>query len=172
MKRWKNKIYPIVIILLLIIYGNHVPNQDLLSPSELLPSPLLTHESTDKFLVTRVIDGDTIQINTGEKIRYIGINSPEKNGTINCFGYEATIKNSDLVLGKEVRLEKDISDRDKYGRLLRYVYVSELFINKELVITGYARASTFPPDIKFQNIFLESEKIAKEKNLGLWSSCD
>lgn len=133
------------------------------------PTPQVAGEK-----VTRVIDGDTIEITGGIKVRYIGINAPESvapGKPVACFGIESSNKNKDLVLGKEVRLVKDVSETDKYGRLLRYVYVGDTFVNDELVREGYARASTYPPDVKFQDKFFESEKYARENNLGLWGNC-
>ncbi|MBU1177290.1 thermonuclease family protein [Patescibacteria group bacterium] len=124
------------------------------------------------FKVIKVIDGDTIVIEGGEIVRYIGIDTPETNKENNdCFAQEAWNMNRELVEGKEVKLKKDISERDKYGRLLRYVWVDDLFINEYLVKNGYASASTFPPDVKYADDFLKFQKKAKEENLGLWSSC-
>lgn len=135
----------------------------------------------------RVIDGDTIEISTGEIVRYIGINTPEmsgKNKLIQCFAVEAFQANKALVEGKVVTLEKDISDKDKYGRLLRYVYVADpsfavvdgqtpkqIFVNDYLVKNGYAQVATYPPDVNYQKMFLSSQKEAKSKLAGLWSSC-
>lgn len=126
------------------------------------------------FLVTRVIDGDTIEIEGGQRVRYIGIDTPETvdpRKPVQCFGVEASNKNKDLVSGKRVRLEKDVSETDKYNRLLRYVYIDNLFVNLELVKEGYAYSSTYPPDVKYQNQFVEAQRLAKEQNKGLWSSC-
>ena len=125
--------------------------------------------------VTRVIDGDTIELETQQKVRYIGINSPESvdpRRSVQCFGLEASAYNKQLVEGKKVKLVKDVSDTDKYGRLLRYVYLEDgTFVNLALVQNGYARASTFPPDVKFANIFKEAEREARENKAGLWSLC-
>ena len=138
--------------------------------------PVLEEKCSEKkscfSTVAEVIDGDTIIISTGEKVRYIGINTPEihhPTKKVECFGKEASEKNRELVLGKEVRLEKDISDKDKYGRLLRYVYVGELFVNDYLVRNGFANVATFPPNVQFKNIFLEAEKEARENGRGLWA---
>ena len=88
------------------------------------------YQERKTILVTSVIDGDTFEIETGEKVRLICINTPEFNET----GYEeAKLFLSELVLNKKVRLEKDISDKDSYGRLLRYVYLNDVFVNKEIV---------------------------------------
>ena len=133
-----------------------------------------TVSNSDTFLVTRVIDGDTIEIEGGIKVRYIGIDTPETvdpRKPVQCFGVEASNKNKELVSGKRVRLEKDISETDKYGRLLRYVYVGDTFVNLELVRNGYAYASSYPPDISHQSQFTEAQRLAKEQSKGLWGSC-
>lgn len=124
--------------------------------------------------VVRVIDGDTIEIEGGEKVRYIGIDAPETvepEKPVQCFGPEASNKNKELVEGKTVRLEKDTTDRDKYDRLLRYVYVGETFINSELVKLGFARAWAYPPDVKYQDQINESQQEAKKLKSGLWAIC-
>lgn len=129
----------------------------------------------DEVKVTRVIDGDTVELETGQKVRYIGIDTPETvspSKPVQCFGKEASNKNKELVLGKQVRLEKDVSETDKYGRLLRYVWIGDILINEVLVREGYAQSSTYPPDIKYQDKFLEAQRLAKEENKGLWSACD
>lgn len=125
-------------------------------------------------LVTRVIDGDTIEIEGGQKIRYIGIDTPETvdpRKPVQCFGVEASKRNKELVEGKRVSLEKDIGEIDKYGRLVRYVYVGDVFINLVLVREGFAHSYTYPPDIKYQNQFIEAERLAREQKKGLWGSC-
>jgi len=126
----------------------------------------------DLVKVTRIIDGDTIELEGGQRVRYIGIDTPELSGNNpECYAREAYDKNRELVEGKQVRLEKDVSETDRYGRLLRYVYVDDNFINDLLVRTGYANASSYPPDIKYQDQFREAEKEARESNKGLWNSC-
>ncbi|NMB92520.1 MAG: thermonuclease family protein [Parcubacteria group bacterium] len=142
---------------------------------ETTTAPLKESKNTeDTYLVTRVIDGDTIEIEGGQKVRYIGIDTPETvdpRKPVQCFGVEASKKNKELVEGKRVRLEKDVSETDKYGRLLRYVYADDIFVNDYLVRQGYAYASTFPPDVKYQDKFVEAQKEARENNRGLWSAC-
>ena len=126
------------------------------------------------FKVVRVIDGDTIELEGGQTVRYIGIDTPETvhpQKAVQCFGREASNKNKELVEGKEVQLEKDISETDKYGRLLRYVYVGDVFINELLVREGFAHASSYPPDIKYQNLFGEAQREAQGQNRGLWVGC-
>ena len=127
------------------------------------------------FIVSKVIDGDTILLQNGEKVRYIGIDTPETidpRKEVQCFGKEASTKNKELVEGKEVRLVKDVSERDKYGRLLRYVYIGDVFINEKLVAEGYAHAFTYPPDVAYSQLFIEKERLARENKLGLWKGCE
>jgi len=126
--------------------------------------------------VVQVIDGDTIDVSINGKIyrvRYIGIDTPETTlGKNEPLGQEATAKNRELVEGKIVRLEKDVSEFDKMEnpRLLRYIYVGNLFVNAELVRLGYARATPYPPDVKYENYFLSLEKEAETAQRGMWSS--
>ncbi len=118
---------------------------------------------------TRVIDGDTIAIAGGYRVRYIGIDTPEVYPRREAYGAEAWQANRRLVAGKEVRLERDISETDKYGRLLRYVYVDSIFVNAELVRQGLARAKAYPPDTKHQDYLEQLETEAKEAGRGMWA---
>jgi micrococcal nuclease len=125
-------------------------------------------------LVTRVIDGDTIELATGQRVRYIGIDAPESvhpQKPVQCFGKEATSMNERLVARKQVRLEKDITDTDRYGRLLRYVYVGNTFVNDYLARNGYAAATTYPPDVKYQERLRRAEHEAQQGQKGLWRAC-
>ena len=122
--------------------------------------------------VSRVIDGDTIVLQDGRKVRYIGVDTPETvhpNKEIGCFGQQASDKNKQLVLGKTVELEKYVSDTDRYGRLLRYVYLDGVMINEKLVAEGYATVVTYPPDVKYKDTFLAAQANARQAKLGLWS---
>ncbi len=129
-----------------------------------------TGETTEeKAKVIKVKDGDTIGVDLNGKaykVRYVGINSPEYNKP--C-GDKATQANSYLVSGKTVILEKDVSETDEYGRLLRYVYVGDLFVNAPLVKFGWAQASTYPPDVKYSDLFVSLEREARENNRGCWT---
>lgn len=124
--------------------------------------------------VTRIVDGDTIEVDIGGdlyKLRYIGIDTPEtihSQRPVEHFGKEAMEKNRQLVEGKTVRLEKDVSETDKYGRLLRYVWIDDIMVNAELVRLGYAQVASYPPDVKYQDLFLQLQKEAREAGLGLW----
>jgi micrococcal nuclease len=125
-------------------------------------------------VVTRVIDGDTIEVNIGGiiyKVRYIGVDTPElddERPEFAALAQEATRLNRQLVEGEIVRLEKDISETDKYGRLLRYVYVDDTFVNAELVKQGLAWAEPYEPDIRYQDYFKELEAEARRDKIGVW----
>ena len=135
--------------------------------------------------VTRVIDGDTIELANKERVRLIGIDTPEarynpklkrdarRTGrdyrTIITMGRKATSFTKSLVEGKKVKLEFDAEKRDKYGRLLAYVYLPDgRMLNAELLKEGYAQIYTFPPNVKYVDSFLKLQKQARENNRGLW----
>ena len=124
--------------------------------------------SPDTVRVTRVIDGDTIVIEGNYRVRYIGIDTPEIHPEVEAFGLEAWQVNRELVEGKMVYLEKDVSEVDKYGRLLRYVYVDDVFVNAELVRQGLAQAKAYPPDTEHQDYFEELEQEARQSGKGIW----
>jgi micrococcal nuclease len=131
--------------------------------------------SFETVLVSRVIDGDTIELEDGRKVRYIGINTPETSHPskgVECYGQQSKIKNIELVEKKYVKLEKDVSETDRYKRLLRYVWLEDELINEKLVEDGFAFASSYPPDVKRQDELKAAEVFAKENNLGLWGECD
>ncbi len=123
----------------------------------------------DTARVTRVIDGDTITIEGGYRVRYIGIDTPEMHPEPVAYGMEAWQANRELVEGKIVHLERDVSGTDKYGRLLRYVYVGDVFVNAELVRQGLAEAKAYPPDTKYQDYLEERETEARQARRGIWA---
>jgi micrococcal nuclease len=124
--------------------------------------------------VTRVVDGDTIEVDiAGEthKVRYIGVDTPETvdpNRPVGCYGHEASDRNKELVLGKIVGLEKDVSNTDDFGRLLRYVWVDGQMVNALLVRDGYAEAETGFAEVKHQDVFLELQAEAQAAGRGIW----
>ena len=124
--------------------------------------------SVDYVKVIEVIDGDTITIEGGQRVRYIGIDTPEIYPEAEDFGIEAWQANRRLVEGKQVRLERDVSETDKYGRLLRYVYIDDTFVNAELVKKGLAEAIAYPPDTKYQDYLEQMEAEAREAGRGMW----
>ncbi len=137
------------------------------------PAPL---EDSQEVTVVNVIDGDTIDVSINgevQRVRYIGVDTPEpdREGEPECFGTEASEANKALVANKTVRLVSDVEDKDKYDRLLRYVYVDDIFINAELIKGGYAKALPIKPNTKHAREFKSLQLIAKDLQLGLWGSC-
>ncbi|MBR9701724.1 hypothetical protein GOV13_02270 [Candidatus Pacearchaeota archaeon] len=118
------------------------------------------------FLVTYVVDGDTLEIENGERVRLICIDTPEKGED----GYkDAKEYLEDLVLDEKVRLEKDVSERGKYGRLVRYIYLEDgTFVNEKMVKKGYAEAYWYYPDVTLCPEIQDAEDYAKKRDLGIW----
>jgi endonuclease YncB( thermonuclease family) len=136
---------------------------------------------TETARVVRIVDGDTIVVDRGhgsEKLRYIGMDTPETvdpNSPVEWMGPQASKANAALVAGKTVRLERDVSDVDRYGRLLRDVWLPDssrpsgwLFVNLELIERGYAQVATFPPDVRYVDVLLAAQARARDADLGLW----
>jgi micrococcal nuclease len=129
--------------------------------------------------VVRVVDGDTIRVRLGgreERVRYIGIDTPEsvKPGTpVQCYAKHAARANAALVAGRRVRLVGDAEARDRYGRLLAYVYrvPDGAFVNAALVRDGYARTMTIPPNVAHADQFATLARGARQAGRGLWRSC-
>jgi micrococcal nuclease len=143
--------------------------------------------------VTRVVDGDTVEVritersdgpgagraNVGEtySVRLIGIDTPEsvKPGSpVECFGREASAAATALLDGQTVTLVKDVEETDSYERLLRYVYLGEEMANARLVLNGYASAYTYPPNVRHSDLFVALQREARTTDAGLWASdtCD
>ena len=124
--------------------------------------------------VDRVVDGDTIEVTLGgrqQRVRYIGIDAPESvkpDSPVEYYGPEASEHNKKLVGGRDICLEKDVSETDRFGRLLRYAYLGDTFVNDKMIRDGYARAVTFPPDVRHVDQLREAEREAREAGRGLW----
>ncbi|MFH1398424.1 MAG: thermonuclease family protein [Candidatus Omnitrophota bacterium] len=136
-------------------------------------------------LVVRVVDGDTLKLGNGERLRLIGIDTPEMHDSnklyrdsqrnhqdveqIKKLGRRSYGFTRNLVEGKKVRLEFDLERKDKYGRLLAYVYLQDgTFINAEIVKQGFASLMTIPPNVKYADTFFKFYQEARENNRGLW----
>jgi micrococcal nuclease len=148
--------------------------------------PLGRSYSYSDIYVTRVIDGDTLKLENGERVRLIGIDTPEMHDsdklyrdskeagqdiqTIKALGKRAYNFTRNLVEGRRVRLEFDLERQDKYGRLLAYVYLNDngTFVNAEIIRQGYASLMTFPPNVKYADLFLKLYQEAREQKRGLW----
>ena len=140
-------------------------------------------ESTDlpdTALVTKIVDGDTIWVEADGvtyKVRYIGIDTPETYGGVECYGPEAKERNRELVEDKTVYLEYDVDKYDQYDRVLAYVWLTDhhnamiFMVNYALVREGYATVATYPPNVEYINRFEQAEEWAQWDNLGLWAEC-
>lgn len=131
--------------------------------------------------ISKVIDGDTVELSDGRKVRLIGVNTPESTTRHEEYGKEASNYTKSKLEGKQVWLQKDVSETDRYGRLLRIVWLqipnndmNELEIrtkmfNADLVLNGYGEPSTYPPDVKYSDYFVKFAREAREQNKGLWA---
>lgn len=163
-----------------VVQSTEVPTR---TPTRIPPLPTKYQETAmDKkkmFKVSEIVDGDTIKVNIRgkiESVRLLAIDTPETKDPrkpVQCFGNEATKKMSSFVAGKFVRVVDDRSqgNRDKYSRLLRYIYLQDgTFVNAEMVKQGYAFSYKKYPT-KFLEQFNKYEREAREKSLGLWKAC-
>lgn len=133
----------------------------------------------DKYEVVSVLDGDTFEVKIGKsfwKVRMIGIDTPETvdpKKPVQCFGKEASENTKKLLYGKFVKLDLDETQDvlDKFNRLLAYVYVDDIFLNKYLIENGFAREYTYSKKYEMQKEFRKVEKEARGDSRGLWLSC-
>jgi micrococcal nuclease len=138
-----------------------------------------SHNALGRAQVLRVVDGDTIRVRVGghtERVRYIGVDTPEsvKPGTrVQCYAKRASAANAALVAGRSVRLVADVEQRDRYGRLLAYVYREPdgAFVNAQLVRDGYARPLTIAPNVAHAREFAGLARDARRARRGLWAAC-
>lgn len=165
-----------ILVLLQNMFGEEWVQYQKVVPS---PTPQVLAVTDDKtWLVTKVIDGDTIEIEfegIKETVRFIGIDTPETKDPrkpVQCFGKEASAKTAELLKNRYIRMESDRSqsNRDVYKRLLRYVYRDDgLFINKHLIEEGFAYEYTYKSNpYQYQEDFIEAQHLAREKGKGLW----
>ncbi len=125
-------------------------------------------ESYGVAMVTKVTDGDTLVLANGETVRLLGINAPERGEKCSL---EASARLKELVSGKEIRMEKDIEERDQYGRLLRYVYLDSVLVNEEIVRGGYAHVYLYNDTIRHKDLLMAAEREAKEAGRCIWATC-
>lgn len=145
---------------------NNIRSEDKDNKSNGSDAKSLTANSTRSVKVVRVLDGDTIEIEGGERVRYLGVNAPESGQP---FSTEATRENERLVAGRTVNLEFDVQTQDRYGRLLAHIWVGDTLINKEIVKNGYAVSETIPPNAKYQDLMLAAQQEARDACRGLWA---
>lgn len=131
--------------------------------------------------VSRVVDGDTFETADGRKVRLVGVNTPESTTKTEEYGKEASNYTTSILEGKQVYLQKDVSDKDRYARYLRIVWLAiptndtdeneirTKMFNADLVLNGYAEPSTYPPDVKYSDYFVKFAREARDQNTGLWA---
>lgn len=162
--------FELLLALILQIFGTD-PRPDHLDAAVAVTAATTTAQ------VVRVIDGDTIEVqlaDTIERVRYIGIDTPEvgRAGSSECYAAAATQANQQLVGGQTVKLVADQQNRDEYGRLLRYVYVDDTFVNLHLASAGYARKLPIPPNDQFARDLAVATQAARATGRGLWGVCE
>ena len=123
--------------------------------------------------VTKVTDGDTIHLGGLGSVRLIGIDTPEVYGGVECFGRKASnFAKRLLPLGTRVRYRVGVEERDRYGRLLAYVWLPDgRMVNRVMVEKGYAQPLTIPPNVEFADAFRAAARAARQAGLGLWQAC-
>jgi len=125
-------------------------------------------------VVERAVDGDTVMLVGGARVRYIGMDAPELNngpfasGQAEPYSCQAQAANADMVAGKTIRLLPDRSEQDRYGRLLRYVFCGDVFVNAQLVLDGWAEAYPLRPDLHFADLIVRCEDVARRQHAGRW----
>jgi len=161
----------IIMLLLTAGCGTAVPGSDDYISQILRLYPELDGKPYTVETVRRIVDGDTFVLEDGRRVRLIGVNTPEiTNGKTEYYGQEAKQFASDHLLGREVVLFSDVGDTDRYGRLLRYVFVEPepRMFNELLVAEGYANTMTVAPNVTYAERFVELERDAREEGKGLW----
>jgi micrococcal nuclease len=123
--------------------------------------------------VTKVTDGDTIRLSGLGPVRLIGIDTPEVYGGVECFGREASeFAKGLLPVGTRVRYRVGVEERDRYDRLLAYVWLPDgRMLNRVLVERGYAQPLTIPPNVAFADVFRAAARAARQAGVGLWRAC-
>lgn len=156
-----------------------VENKPIIENTPIATSSAVFGVAGEQAVVAKVVDGDTLDLENGQVVRFIGIDTPETvdpRRPVGCFGKEASNEVKGLLTNKTVILQKDVSEVDKYKRLLRYVYLpldngQILFVNDYLIREGFAKVLTYPPDVKYNEQFRQAEREAREQKRGLWKKC-
>jgi micrococcal nuclease len=178
-------IFVLLLILFLLPLGIYCANNAASNSQGKITIPFGTAHNYDDILVARVVDGDTLKLENGERVRLIGIDTPEMHEsskllrdskrtgadvrTIQALGKRSYEFVRPLLENQRVRLEFDVEKRDKYGRLLAYVFLKNgTFVNAEIVKQGYASLMTYPPNVKYVDLFKQLYVEARESKKGLW----
>jgi micrococcal nuclease len=151
-------------------FGNQGNSADAFVTEILSSYPDLADKKYEIATVARTVDGDTFATETGDKVRLIGVNTPESTKEVEFFGKEASSFSRERLTGKKVYMFQDTGDKDRYGRLLRYIFVENepTMFNETLLIEGYANTMTVPPNVMFSEKFVQLEREARESDKGLW----
>lgn len=174
-KVWPHVFFAILVGVFVFLNNSGLKQDKITQPS---PTSNQVFSAKEQAEVLRVIDGDTIEVlinNKKETVRLIGIDAPEikdPRETVECFGKEAKEAANQVLKSEQIVLESDPTqgERDKYGRLLRYVFVDDLNFNKLMISEGYAHEYTYRNNpYKYQTEFIAAEKSARESKIGLWS---
>lgn len=179
----KKKVLNLIIALFLVVVAG-ISAQNFGNSGDKGDEYLLSPIKLDKVTVSKHVDGDTVYVRlqdgTEKKVRFIGVNCPESTNRTDPYGKEASNFTMQKLLGRTIYLEKDVSETDRYGRLLRYLWleppkevtedeIKDKQFNAILVLEGYAQVSTYPPDVKYSKLFVQFQREAKESNKGLWA---
>lgn len=161
------------------VIEEELPKQEALTQQD--QEQLAKKLNLEAVTVQRVVDGDTIKLTDGRRVRLIGVNTPESTTRTEEYGKEASNYTTAKLTGKQIWLQKDVSETDRYDRYLRIIWtaiptdvlnendIRTKMFNADLVINGYAEPSTYPPDVKYSEYFLKFAREARENNAGLWA---
>lgn len=177
-KTQKKKVFKYVLSLIIILIAfitGTIGKEEILEMLG-IEKTIVESPSEGYYTVTKVVDGDTIKINyNGETktVRLIGVDTPESvhpdESKNTDYGKVASEYTKTLLDGKNIQLEFDVEQEDKYGRLLAYVYLDGEMVNKKLLTEGYAQLATYPPNVKYVDEFTNIQKEARENKIGFWS---
>lgn len=176
-KKQKKQIISIVISIIIILIGLITGATNKEEIWKMITGKTQISNLENRYKVVSVVDGDTFKIiyeGKEEKVRLIGIDTPEsvhpdKSKNIE-YGTQVSNYVKELIQKKEVRLEFDVSQRDKYGRLLAYVYLeNNEMLNEKLLKEGYAKISTYPPNVKYVEHFTKIQEESRKNKVGLWN---
>lgn len=149
-------------------------DEDLFVASIVSDYPELKDKEYEVTTIKRIVDGDTFVTSSGQKVRMIGMNTPEVFGEAQYYGQEASDFSKQQLENKTVYLFKDVSDTDKYDRLLRFVFIKDdpIMFNETLIVEGYANTMSLPPDVLYTKRFSLLKSEAQDSQVGLWGKQD
>ena len=169
----KHRFLPVFILIVLVSLACSGVDS---SPSDPVSTPVIPPgngptqpDNLETVTIAKVVDGDTVELTDGRRVRYIGMNTPERDQP---YYKDASDANRQLVNGKSVQLELDVEPIDKYGRTLGYIWVDGTMANLEIVRRGFANAFTVPPNVRYEEEIRNAERDARQAERGLWAGSD